>query len=313
MFKRYLCVLFLLVVISSVNAYGTENEGATVTRGEAVKQMVSALYPRNFDLERYYCAHSSGYVHFVPDGELIESGYPILCELYMSVEGSGFKDITLESKYVIYTTLAKEMGIIHGYGDNTFRPENPITFNEAVKMLVCAFGYIWQVDEMGGYPRGYTKTAAEEGVITEQGLDGDEFINDQWLAQIISKYTEKPNGKTAVLVTWFNTPKTPEECVEKYAEAVKQRNGAMQFALLRGEFKEEQRGNYTDVGPWVTGFSSPWVSGYEYKKTDDTHYDIVFHYETSTGPEPDMVVVLTIEKFETDGNFYAGIIDINKS
>ena len=40
--------------------------------------------------------------------------------------------------YIAYASQAK---IINGYEDGTFRPENPVTFAEAVKMIVCSLGY----------------------------------------------------------------------------------------------------------------------------------------------------------------------------
>ena len=36
---------------------------------------------------------------------------------------------------------AREMGIINGYEDGTFRPNNNVSYEEAVKMIVCALGY----------------------------------------------------------------------------------------------------------------------------------------------------------------------------
>ncbi len=36
---------------------------------------------------------------------------------------------------------AREMGIINGYDDGTFKPNNNVLYEEAVKMIVCALGY----------------------------------------------------------------------------------------------------------------------------------------------------------------------------
>ncbi len=36
---------------------------------------------------------------------------------------------------------AREMGIINGYDDGTFKPNNNVSYEEAVKMIVCALGY----------------------------------------------------------------------------------------------------------------------------------------------------------------------------
>ena len=54
-----------------------------------------------------------------------------------------------------YVNIAKRQGIIVGYGDGTFGPNNPVLFEEAVKMIVCALGYEYDAEQQGGYPGGY--------------------------------------------------------------------------------------------------------------------------------------------------------------
>ena len=40
-----------------------------------------------------------------------------------------------------YIKMAYDLGIVHGYGDATFCPENKISETESVKMIVAALGY----------------------------------------------------------------------------------------------------------------------------------------------------------------------------
>lgn len=56
-------------------------------------------------------------------------------------------------------------------------------------------------------------------------------------------------------------PATPREAVEKWAEGVKERNGALQYAVLSPELKEQNLSGYESWG-WVTGASSPWIEHY---------------------------------------------------
>ena len=57
------------------------------------------------------------------------------------------------------------LGIINGMGDGTFAPENPVTYEQAVKMTVCALGYDAVAKNNGGYPDGYLKVATQRGFI----------------------------------------------------------------------------------------------------------------------------------------------------
>ncbi|MGI6129768.1 MAG: stalk domain-containing protein [bacterium] len=97
-------------------------------------------------------------------------------------------------------------------------------------------------------------------------------------------------------------PKTPEEAAQKWAEGVKMRNGALQYAVLSLEFQEQRRADYEDLG-WVTGTSSPWVDSYkimEQTKKDDTtwEYKIQLALKTSTGDAGSTLATLLVKQYE---------------
>jgi len=63
-----------------------------------------------------------------------------------------------------YVQMASQMGVIAGYGDGNFGPEDPVTFEQAIKMIVAALGYTPKANALGGYPTGYMVVAAQEGI-----------------------------------------------------------------------------------------------------------------------------------------------------
>lgn len=65
-------------------------------------------------------------------------------------------------------------GFISGYDDKTFRPDNDITYNEIIKLLVSAVGYSPMAEKNGGYPDGYMTMAARIGIIK-----GIEFVRNE--------------------------------------------------------------------------------------------------------------------------------------
>lgn len=65
-----------------------------------------------------------------------------------------------------YISVAENLGIISGSGYDKFEPERAITFDEAVKMLVCALGY--DTGELV-YPQGYILKASEIGLLKNLG------------------------------------------------------------------------------------------------------------------------------------------------
>ncbi len=58
-----------------------------------------------------------------------------------------------------YIANASGMGIINGYGDGTFGPEDPVLYEQAVKMIMATLGYTPFADKNGGYPTGYLAAA----------------------------------------------------------------------------------------------------------------------------------------------------------
>lgn len=54
-----------------------------------------------------------------------------------------------------YVKIAYDKKIILGMGDGTFAPDAPITYEQAVKMIVCTLGREAAANEKGGWPNGY--------------------------------------------------------------------------------------------------------------------------------------------------------------
>lgn len=81
-------------------------------------------------------------------------------------------------------------------------------------------------------------------------------------------------------------PKEPYAAVKAWAEGVKTRNGALQYAVMSPKLKDLNYDGFVELG-WVTGVSSPWVESYEivekYRLNDDIYrYLVKFIYTDST-------------------------------
>lgn len=60
---------------------------------------------------------------------------------FENVEDSPFFDVPLYAWYVPYIKRAKDLGLIVGYPDGTFKPDSPINRVEAIKLLMHAFQF----------------------------------------------------------------------------------------------------------------------------------------------------------------------------
>lgn len=75
---------------------------------------------------------------------------------------SNFTDVSEGDWYSGWVNAAVKRGVVLGYPDGTFRPERPVTYAEAVTMLVRALGYEPLVK--GLWPTGHIAKALELGL-----------------------------------------------------------------------------------------------------------------------------------------------------
>ena len=60
---------------------------------------------------------------------------------------SSFPDVEQESWFKPFVVKAKALGILHGYEDGLFHPNNPVTRAEAIKILINAAGFTTELTE----------------------------------------------------------------------------------------------------------------------------------------------------------------------
>ena len=276
-----------------------------LTRLQAAEEIIKTLYlsggETNFSFENDYFTDTGngGYIRFEPNEELLQGGYPILCELYAEADGCAFSDISEENGNLSeFTILAGAMGVVKGFDDNTFRPDNYVTYNEAVTMVVRSFTF-GRLTDFYTYPEDYITAAIGIGIVPDNGANRNEAISSRNFRDILD--VAKTKGYYKSLMEMFIPPTTAYECVLTYAEACMNRNGAMQYALFDDELKAVTRDSFESFN-WVTGMSSPYISEFEIVETGELEYDIIFQTATSTGPGNKYTTKLLLRKM--DGRYY---------
>lgn len=71
--------------------------------------------------------------------------------------GTTFSDVP-DEKSPIYGMA--QLGLLHGYPDGTFHPDDDVLIEQAVKVMVSALGYEPMAEMRGGYPNGYMSYAS---------------------------------------------------------------------------------------------------------------------------------------------------------
>lgn len=81
-------------------------------------------------------------------------------------------------------------GIVTGYSDGTFKPDNNITYEEAVKFVTSALGYDFMAVTYGGYPEGYLKTANQLKILKNvNGTSGVPVTREQVILLLFNALT----------------------------------------------------------------------------------------------------------------------------
>lgn len=132
---------------------------------------------------------------FRPDAEISREEFSVIVTRILGVSDIKpdlmvlpFKDVTTatcDEWSIIATKVAYDMGIIGGYGDGNFGPKDPVTYEQVVKMLVCALGYESSAKENGGWPTGYLKVANDIGMTKDAAMAQSENAPRGIVAQLV--------------------------------------------------------------------------------------------------------------------------------
>ena len=86
---------------------------------------------------------------------------------FSSIDGyssSAFKDVDTTYADYHYLKAMYDLDIINGDAFGNFRPDDFITYSEAIVVLINALGYTVYADAFGGYPTGYFEIAKKAGI-----------------------------------------------------------------------------------------------------------------------------------------------------
>lgn len=144
--------------------------------------------------------------NFNPDKTITRAEFAaVVCRAlgYGDVTGvNNFVDVPADHWAAGVIGYAAQLGIVNGYGDNKFGPEDNVTYDQAVKMLVVALGFENVAQRKGGYPSGYLAVASQYKITSG-----------------VKATTEAPRATVAQLVyNALSTPKMDQTSFGTYNE-----------------------------------------------------------------------------------------------
>ncbi|MBR5390592.1 MAG: S-layer homology domain-containing protein, partial [Clostridia bacterium] len=100
---------------------------------------------------------------------------------------AAFSDVKATDWFCPYVSDLTDSGVINGYPDGTFRPENEVRYNEALKLILLAAGYPKQEPVGGDWAGGYLIFARQKGFLPEEDLELTRSITRAEVAHLAAR------------------------------------------------------------------------------------------------------------------------------
>lgn len=101
-------------------------------------------------------------------------------------ESQTFSDVPADRWYTFYVNELAARGVIAGYPDGSFGPDNPVSWAEALKLILLSAGWPVQQGNENGWAGGYLKLAQEQGWLREE-IQLTEPITRLGIAQLTAR------------------------------------------------------------------------------------------------------------------------------
>ena len=95
-----------------------------------------------------------------------------------------FSDVDTDHWAFKYISNAFSLNMIDGYEDGTFRPDENITYDEALKMVMSISPFGAVAEALGGYPNGYRELAEDKGIV-KGTLDNGKAVARATVARLL--------------------------------------------------------------------------------------------------------------------------------
>lgn len=91
-----------------------------------------------------------------------------------------------------YIARAASLGIISGYGDGRFGPDDMVTYEQAATIIVRAAEWDEDIDILGGYPEGYLAIAEGHQLLDGVAVEKGQLLPRAYVATMLFNYYNPP-------------------------------------------------------------------------------------------------------------------------
>jgi len=99
------------------------------------------------------------------------------------ISQTGFSDVSADMEYAAHIAYARDMGLVSNV--DLFYPQSPISYEQAIKIVMSACGYGKKAELTGGFPTGYIKAANDAGVGKNLEKANGDYLSHKEAATLI--------------------------------------------------------------------------------------------------------------------------------
>ncbi len=204
--------LFLFLFTSVVSTVTAAGIFADVDENTPYAEAIERLYEEKI-VDGYL--DETGVRTYKPDATITRAEFAKLLVVAQAkdvatttTKPAGFADVDEDPTVawaIPYIAYAVDLGVIDGYEDGTFRPNNEVLYAEAVKMAVCALGYTPVIPQTDPWYTGYITVANQVGITARAASAAETPAPRGLVAQIICNMLDSdPYDKVTVTVPGGN-------------------------------------------------------------------------------------------------------------
>jgi hypothetical protein len=133
---------------------------------------------------------------YISRAEFLEGLFKLLkIDVFDPNVAGEFYDVPKDHEYYGVVHTAVSYNIVSGYDNNTFKPDDVISYNDAVSMIVRALGYGTYAEAAGGYPMGYLNAANILGSFKNVSVNNRNALTRIEMARLLKEMLTAPMSK----------------------------------------------------------------------------------------------------------------------
>jgi len=273
--KRALALLVVVTMMISTVAFASFSD---VTGSSNVANAVNVGVGLNL-----FKGYEDG--TFKPEGDITRAEFAaiVVRALGQEAQASGaatatsFTDVKADHWAAGYINIVTRLGVVNGYGDGTFGPEDKVTYEQAIKMIVVSLGYTPAIGS-AGYPVGYLTKAGELGITS--GVAGSNGV---------------PANRGTVAQLIFNALDVPIMTQDGYGTDI---SFVINDGVATGSVRKTMMSEYLDVVKLQVTVDKNLATTSTTKNENDVEVTILNNYNTKYDEE-------FVEKSTVQSGFYA--------